>query len=581
MTAIATKARGKPDPRVTRIVAWIRAELCPRGRWNRRRVLIFTEYADTKRFLDAQLRGAIANTDRGEERVLVYHGGMDEHAREEVKQAFLADPEQHPVRILIATDAAREGVNLQAHCADLIHFDVPWNPSRLEQRNGRIDRKLQPEEEVRCRYFVFVQRPEDRVLDTLVKKTERISRELGSLTPVLDRRLSDLLAGGIRHSDANQLAAAIEKEREAAERQSTIDAELEASRKRQNALQAEIARLQDMLEKSKDALGLEEGQFRDAVSCSLEMLGAEPLRPSADGARWVFPALDRRAGADPTWADTLDTLRPPRRRDQKPWDWRRDSGLRPLIFSDPGRLDANVVHLHLEHRVTRRLLDRLLAQGFVHDDLSRACIVACADPVPRVLLLGRLSLYGAHATRLHEEILTVAAKHSDPEGRKAGLKPVGAEGEAKALHVLGEALAEPSARSLPQAVRERLQQGVQRDVGELLPHLTSRAEALAKDAKKRLADRGEHEAIAMHKLLEEQRKRIEQELGKRGNTQLEFAFAADERRQREADRRHWKGRLAALGDEMRTEPDRIRAVYAVKAERVEPVGVVYLWPVSG
>ena len=39
---------------------------------------------------------------------------------------------------------AREGINLQTYCSDLIHFDLPWNPSRLEQRNGRIDRKLQP-----------------------------------------------------------------------------------------------------------------------------------------------------------------------------------------------------------------------------------------------------------------------------------------------------------------------------------------------------------------------------------------------------------------------------------------------------
>ena len=57
-------------------------------------------------------------------------------------------PAKHPVRILVATDAAREGLNLQAHCWNLFHFDIPWNPSRMEQRNGRIDRKLQPKDEV-------------------------------------------------------------------------------------------------------------------------------------------------------------------------------------------------------------------------------------------------------------------------------------------------------------------------------------------------------------------------------------------------------------------------------------------------
>ena len=103
--------------------------------------------------------------------------------REETKRAFNAHPDQSPLRILIATDAAREGINLQNHCADLFHFDVPWNPSRMEQRNGRIARVLQRAPEVRCHYFVFRQRPEDRVLETLVKKTDRIRRELAERHP--------------------------------------------------------------------------------------------------------------------------------------------------------------------------------------------------------------------------------------------------------------------------------------------------------------------------------------------------------------------------------------------------------------
>ena len=56
--------------------------------------------------------------------------------------AFQADPQSAPVRILLATDAASEGIDLQNHCAHLIHYEIPWNPNRLEQRNGRIDRTL-------------------------------------------------------------------------------------------------------------------------------------------------------------------------------------------------------------------------------------------------------------------------------------------------------------------------------------------------------------------------------------------------------------------------------------------------------
>ena len=78
-------------------------------------------------------------------------------------------------------------------CHDLIHVDLPWNPARLEQRNGRIDRKLQPSPEVWCRYFVYEQRPEDIVLQALVRKTERIRDQLGSAGQVISARLSEKL----------------------------------------------------------------------------------------------------------------------------------------------------------------------------------------------------------------------------------------------------------------------------------------------------------------------------------------------------------------------------------------------------
>ena len=71
-------------------------------------------------------------------------------------------------------------------CADLFHFDLPWNPSRLEQRNGRIDRKLQPAKQVTCRYFIYAQRPEDIVLEALVRKTETIREQLGAIGQVIE-----------------------------------------------------------------------------------------------------------------------------------------------------------------------------------------------------------------------------------------------------------------------------------------------------------------------------------------------------------------------------------------------------------
>ncbi len=579
MGEIANAARGQADPRIGKLLAWIRLNLCPAGRWNQRRVLIFTEYTDTKRYLEQQLRAAVAGTDRAEQRIATFHGGMGDDSREEIKRAFNAEPSKHPLRILIATDAAREGVNLQNHCADLFHFDVPWNPGRMEQRNGRIDRVLQHADKVRCHYFFFTQRPEDRVLQALVKKTETIENELGSLSPVLERRLEKLLGEGIRAAEADGLAQAIAAEQaDRADRQ-TVEEELEEARERRQELARQLDRLRDMLKVSKDALGLHEDAFRDTLSCALEMLGAEPLEPLADG-RWSFPALDKRHGADPTWAETIDSLRPPRPRDQKPWDWRREAAPRPIVFKDPGTLDNEVVHLHLEHRVVQRLLGRFRAQGFVHDDLSRACVGQTQDPIPRVVILGRLSLYGEGAARLHDQVLAVAARWTEPEARKDGLKPYGAEAEARAVDLLQESLLTSKASAIPEAVQKRLLAAVSQDMDALLPHLNERAETLAARARERLLARGEKEAKEMAEILEAQRARIEATAGRHAK-QLPLDFGDDERRQLEADRRHWGRRLEALRTELDTEPDRIRHVYDVKAVRVEPVGLVYLWPVSG
>src|SRR5437660_11803758 len=85
---------------------------------------------------------------------MTLYGGMDSTERETVKAAFQFDPVQSPVRILLATDAASEGIDLQNHCCRLVHYEIPWNPNRLEQRNGRIDRHGQKAKRVLIHHFV-------------------------------------------------------------------------------------------------------------------------------------------------------------------------------------------------------------------------------------------------------------------------------------------------------------------------------------------------------------------------------------------------------------------------------------------
>ena len=595
LTELAESNRGRPDAKVRALLDWMREHMCPDlgesgADWNDTRVIIFTEWEDTKRYLQQQLSAAIAGSSQADQRIALFSGSTSQEQRTQIKRAFNSDPKEHPVRILIATESAREGLNLQAHCWNLFHFDVPWNPSRMEQRNGRIDRKLQPKDEVFCHYFYYEQRPEDKVLKVLVKKTETIREELGSLSQVIDARLEARMKSGIRRKNVDSLVSTIEStDIDEAERQ-TMEAELDSSRQRQDDLRRNVDELSKILDRSRKAIGLKDELFQQAVSSSLELLGANGLQPLDDESLGIekmeFPALDEREGADPSWADTIDTLRAPRERGVKLWEWRRDSPIRPVVFEDPGVVDDSVVHLHLEHRVVQRLLGRFISQGFVHDDLSRACMTQTKDDIPRVILLGRLALYGPNAARLHEQLVPVTAKWKDPEIRDQPLQPYKLTAEAKTMDLLDQAFEKP-AQNVSDTIKEQLKKSAPQDINELLEHLQQRGEEYAARAIEKLNERAEAESTAMIDILKRQRAHIKESrkaADKRDWAQLRIQFEGDEldneteRRQLEANKKYWEKRLESLEVELKTEPDRIREVYSVKATRIEPVGIVYLWP---
>lgn len=596
MQEIADSARYLPDAKVRRLIDWIRENLCaalpPFGQpsrgatpeWNNRRVLIFTENREgTKRYLREILEQAIEGTSRADERIEVIDGLTSGARRKEIQRRFNTDPARDPLRILIATDAAREGLNFQAHCADLFHFDLPWNPGRIEQRNGRIDRKLQPAPEVRCHYFALPQRAEDRVLEVLVRKTETIKKELGSLSKVIDDDIERRLGQGIRHRDADKLAGEIEAADLDAEKKRIAEEEFEAARERQDDLKAQIEHCRSLLEASRQWVGFESEPFRDALSCSLELLGAEPLKESKDehgNPVWSFPPLDRRAETDVSWAGTLDTLRTPRQQNQKVADWRREAPIRPIVFEDAGVLTEDTVHVHLEQRVAQRLLARFRSQGFIYHDLSRACLAQASDSIPRVILLGRLSLYGRGAERLHEELVPLAARWVEPSQRKDRLAAYAREAESKTLELLERSLSGRRRRMPGDTIQKQLLAAAPRDIEELLPQLEPRAEELAKLAIDKLRKRGEREEKDLRETLELQRERVREELERTEPRfkQLTLDFDDEEKRQLESNIRSWHTRLEQFDRELEREPQRIREFYEVRARRVEPVGLVYLWP---
>lgn len=586
MIDLAERYRAAPSPKVLSLVDWMKSHQCPAvaiggvakktkkadKKWNDTRVLIFTEYADTKRWLRHQLNAAIDGTDQAELRIMEFHGGMSDEQREEVQRAFNGPPDEYPVRILLATDAAREGVNLQGHCANLFHFDVPWNPGRLEQRNGRIDRTLQQAKDVYCHYFIYPQRVEDRVLDVLVKKVDRIQRELGSLGMVIAEQLGGVLEEGIDEGSITKLDTAESLDGAVEQFIATAESELEGFAESERH-RADIVEVSEILNRSTAAAEFKLEHLLDAINVGLEMAGSKNLvQDVTKPGRYTLPDM-------PTgWETTLDTLRSPRRRDQEFWEWRNQAPM-PVVFKSPEMMTSDVSHVHLHHPFVRRILGRFMAQGYAANDLSRVTVVENdQDALTRVIAFGRLTIYGYGANRLHEEIIAVSARWLEGRGE---LKPFAEDADRKALDQLETLLSRSPNLSVSEAVQAKLRQAAPRDFSTLWPHVKAEEEARRHEAEQKLKARGAVEALQLRQILERQRKAIQDRLG---GTQLDlFAnpksdIETRQVKQLKEDTQHMERRLSEMVIEIEREPERVEKSYQPTLHRLEPVGLVYLWP---
>jgi superfamily II DNA or RNA helicase len=167
-----------------------------------RKLIVFTEHRDTLNYLQRQIAGVIGN----DQAVLTIHGGTHRDDRKKAQEMFRSDPE---VRVLVATDAAGEGVNLQ-NANLMVNYDLPWNPNRLEQRFGRIHRIGQREV---CHLWNLVAKEtrEGDVYHRLLRKLEVESEALkGRVFDILgevfeNNNLKDLLVEAIRYGDRPEI----------------------------------------------------------------------------------------------------------------------------------------------------------------------------------------------------------------------------------------------------------------------------------------------------------------------------------------------------------------------------------------
>ena len=263
------------------------------------RLIVFTEYKTTLDYLARRLR---ARFDPQRVRTLFGAGGSGELAgmtaaeREGVKAAF-NDPEA-PVRILIATDAASEGLNLHRTARYLLHYDCPWNPSRLEQRNGRLDRYGQGRD-VTVHHFVSDADDDLRFLAHVIAKADDIREDLGTVNELFDRAAHRRLIEG--HDLAIVQA---ELDASLAERGGATDlpADATVAPEPAGAGDADESGGEVALEALRDEVDLQPQALRDTLEAALAATGGRPqLRSSgeADFHRLLRPDL-------PGWRDVVD-----------------------------------------------------------------------------------------------------------------------------------------------------------------------------------------------------------------------------------------------------------------------------------
>jgi superfamily II DNA or RNA helicase len=390
----AERAAQRPDSKAQTLLGWIEAHIRPGGQWSDQRVIIFTEYRTTQKWLFDLLgsRGLVQD-----ERLMILYGGMNSDDRERVKAAFQAGPEISSVRILLATDAASEGLDLQNHCSNLIHYEIPWNPNRMEQRNGRIDRHGQKADQVMIYHFVGQSyalqdaqgvRPGDLDgdLEFLLRaalKVNTIREDLGKVGPVIAAQVEEAMLGRRTTLDTTQA----EQESEPIRRL------LKFERK----VREQIERLKEQLQETRTNLRLTPDHIESVVRVGLEVAQQPPLQPIADQ-----PGVYHLSPMKGSWAACGQGLAHPHTGD-----------IRPLVFDpDLARGRDDVVLVHLNHRLVQMCLRLLRAEVWasgVNKSLHRVTarvVESSALETPAVVAYGRLVVLGGDQQRLHEEVIT-------------------------------------------------------------------------------------------------------------------------------------------------------------------------------
>ena len=555
LVAWAREHGDRPDAKVRQLLELLEATCRPEGRWNEERIVVFTEYRDTQRWLADLLdsRGL------GGERLQLLYGGQDKDERERIKNAFQAVPDRAPVRILLATDAAGEGIDLQLHCHRVVNYDIPFNPNRLEQRIGRIDRhgqRFQPQA------FHFVgagwesspQGSYERDLEFLARVARKVAaqaEDLGEINSVLEKAIQNHMVRSGGTVDPLTVTGSASAQALKAERD----------------LREHIEQLGLRLRQSIEDLRVHPANLERAVQTALAIARQPALRPgpasNGEGGLFWLPALSG------TWARALAGVEDP-----------LSGQPRPITF-DPARASErqDVVLAHLGHpllTMSTRLL-RAAVWGTEHGGLNR--VAACLSDdleleATLIVAFSRLVLVGADGVRLHEEVFPAGGWLRDGRFLALGVTKLG--------ELVDRTLAVENPESASPSEQQRLAREWQRGRAALTTAMANRAREREQSLKARLDALKADEVKRLDQALDQFRRTLERALGGSEAEQLELRLDdLEERSQLRRDVDAWRTTLAGLDAQREAEAQQIERRYSEVRALTFPAAILFVVPRRG
>jgi len=567
--ALAHEARA--DTKARELIRYLVAQCRPDGKnWTNERVVVFTEYRDTQDWLLNLLR----QHGLGGDRVGRLHGGMSTEEREQLRLAFQKDPTEHPLRILIATDAASEGIDLQRHCHKLVNYDIPFNPNKLEQRIGRIDRYGQTQTP---EVYHFVGTGWEGAVDSYEADLEFLSRialkvtkmeeDLGSVNAVLSKEVQRRMLG-------EPVTIDVETAGKAGAGAATSDMPIETD------VRAQVRRLRENLDETVKELGIVPQRVKRVVDTALSLARQQSLTEHLDE-KELAEGLFQVPTLTGSWARASEGLLEKLRTEN---GHRSDEPPRqlPVTFNpDVVRGRDDVVLAHLNHPLVA-MSTRLLRAAVSNDDigLRRVTAVISDEPGLEDVLVGaysRFVLVGSDGIRLHEEVLH-AGGWAPESGRFRRLEN---------LTILGEHLdrALANGKPLPEPVWARIAERWPRVKDGLLAAIDWRTNQRRESLSRKLAQREEEERKRIVANIEQFAATLRSKLAEDEEDAMDALFSMadvaktrEERAQYRRDRRSWRERLESLESERDRELEVIARRYRNPEPHKFPVAVVVVVP---